>query len=109
MSTFSLTLQGPNVRDREGERVQFIRYCTNMAIAIEVRAVPDAAHPRDNRQNGGMRKVNYNVSRQLIELPGEGDQMGVNTIMDLHTHLKITDCDMDTMVMLSSHLHSDLT
>lgn len=35
--------------------------------------------------------------------------MGVNTITDLHTHLKITDCDADTIAMLSFHQNSDLT
>lgn len=40
---------------------------------------------------------------------GRGDLMGVNTIKDLHTHLKITDCDTGSMAMLSSHLHGDLT
>lgn len=49
------------------------------------------------------------MSKQLVELPGEGDLMGVNTIKDLHTHLKITDCDTGSMAMLSSHLHGDLT
>ena len=56
-----------------------------------------------------MRKLNYSVFKQLVELPGEGDLMGVNTIKDLHTHLKITDCDTGSMAVLSSHLHGDLT
>lgn len=72
-------------------------------------AVADAAHPWDSRQEGRMMKLNYNMYKQPMELPWEGNLMGVNTIMDLHTHLKITDCDTDTMAMLSSHLHSDLT
>lgn len=57
----------------------------------------------------GRRKPNYNMSKQLMELPWEGHLMGVNTIADLHTHLKITDCDTDTIAMLSFHLNSDLT
>ena len=58
----------------------------------------------------GYEKFELNsMSKQLVELPGEGDLMGVNTIKDLHTHLKITDCDTGSMAMLSSHLHGDLT
>lgn len=71
--------------------------------------MPDATHPWDNRQEGRRRKLNYNMFKPLMELPGEEDLMAVNAITDLHTHLKITDCDTDTIAMLSSHLHSDLT
>ena len=56
-----------------------------------------------------MRKLNYSVFKQLMELPREGDLMGVNTIKDLHTHLTITDCDTGSMSMSSAHLHSDVT
>lgn len=69
----------------------------------------DATQPWDNRQEGRTSKLNYNMYKQLMEPPGEKDLTSVNTITDIHTHLKITDCDTDTMPTLSSHLHSDLT
>lgn len=72
-------------------------------------AISDAAHPRAGRQRGRTTELNYSVYKQPMEPAWEGDLMGVNTIMDLHAHFKITDCDTDTMAMLSSHLHSDLT
>lgn len=71
--------------------------------------MPDAAQTWDYRHKDRRRKLNYSVFKQLVELPGEGDLMGVNTIKHLHTHLKITDCDTGSMAMLSSHLHGDLT
>ena len=52
---------------------------------------------------------NATIAVKFCAVPGEGDLMGVNTIKDLHTHLKITDCDTGSMAMLSSHLHGDLT
>lgn len=68
-----------------------------------------ALNPWDRRWGRGWRKPNYNMSKQLMELLWEGHLMGVNTITDLHTHLKITDCDADTIAMLSFHQNSDLT
>lgn len=93
----------------KGAHVQLVGYCINVTDAMEIWAVPDATHPWDNRQEGRRRKLNYNMFKPLMELPGEEDLMAVNAITDLHTHLKITDCDTDTIAMLSSHLHSDLT
>lgn len=93
----------------KGAHVQLTGYCRNVAVEIKVWVVPEAAHPWDYRHKDTMRKLNHSVFKQLLELPREGDLMGVNTIKDLHTHLKITDCDTGSMSMLSSHLHSDVT
>lgn len=92
---------------RERAHVWLVECCTNMTMAME--AEPGIIICTLGIRGGGGRKPNYNMSKQLMELPWEGHLMGVNTITDLHTHLKITDCDTDTIAMLSFHLNSDLT
>ena len=96
-------------KKEKGVPVPLSGHCRNGTIAIKFCLVPDAAQPWDYRHRDRMRKLNYSVFEQLVELPGEEDLMGVNTIKDLHTHLKITNCDRGSMAMLSSHLHGDLT
>lgn len=76
--------------------------------AAEVRAEPAAPHPWE-KQEGRRQKLNDDMFELCMELPGDRDLMGVDTITDLHTHWKITDCDTDTMVVPSSHSHGDLT
>lgn len=63
--------------EAEGWHVQLTGYCINDRRI----AVADAAHPWDSRQEGRMMKLNYNMYTQPMELPWEGNLMGVNTIM----------------------------
>lgn len=71
-----------------------------MAAAVDVRAEPAAPHPWE-KQEGSGRKLNDDMFKPHMELPRDRDLMGVNTITDLHTHWKITDCDTDTMAVPS--------